>query len=194
MVKTADISKTRYEELRKNPVFFLKFFENIHYDNNGKEIDYSRWNSLDRELNISFEAGVFANRELGYALCVLEGEKEKIDEKGNLSSDTITIKFHCADPNSVNDWINIIDCFAIRSQNREDKYAFMELLWALDKLFWKKETLISAWAQYPEATVQFFVKEFTKFGRVLSYYKQVELKSVISHYNGRYDIYLPDDD
>ena len=34
MVKTADISKTRYEELKKNPVFFLKFFENIHYDNN----------------------------------------------------------------------------------------------------------------------------------------------------------------
>lgn len=192
MVKTADISKTRYEELKKNPVFFLKFFENIHYDNNGKEIDYSRWNSLDRELNISFEAGVFANRELGYALCVLEVEKEKIDEKDNLSSDTITIKYHCANPNSVKDWINIINCFAIRSQSGEDKYAFMELLWALDKLFWKKETLISAWAQYPEATVQFFVKEFTKFGRVLSYYKQMELKSVISHYNGRYDIYLPD--
>ena len=95
MVKTADISKTRYEELRKNPVFFLKLFENIHYDNNGKKIDYSSWNSLDRELNISIEAGVFANRELGYALCVLEGGKEKIDEKGNLYSDTITIKFHC---------------------------------------------------------------------------------------------------
>ena len=114
-------------------------------------------------------------------------------KKGNLYSDTITIKFHCADPNSVNDWINIINCFAVRSQNKEDKYAFMELLWALDKLFWKKETLIAAWAQYTEATVQFFVKEFTKFGRVLSYNKQMELKYVISHYNGRYDIYLPDD-
>lgn len=192
MAQTADINKTRYEELRKNPVFFLKFFENIRYDNNGKEIDYSRWSSLDRELNISFDAGTFADRELGYALCVLEEGKEKVDEKGNLYPDTITIKFHCAAPDSVNDWIYIINCFVIRSQNREDKYAFMELLWALDKLFWKKETLISAWSQYPEATVQFFVQEFQKIGRVLSYNKQVTLKSVLSSYSGRYDIYLPD--
>ena len=105
MTKTAYINKIRYEELRKNPVVFLKFFENIRYDNNEEEINYSRWSSLDRELNISFDAGTFADRELGYALCVLEEEKEKVDEKGNQSSDTITIKFHCAAPDSVNDWI-----------------------------------------------------------------------------------------
>lgn len=191
MAQTADINKTRYEELKKNPVFFLKFFENMRYDNNGKEIDYSRWSSLDRDLNISFDAGTFADRELGYALCVLEEGKEKVDEKGNLYPDTITIKFHCASPDSVNDWIYIINCFVIRSQNREDKYAFMELLWALDKLFWKKDTLISAWSQYPAATVSFFVREFQKFGRVLSYNKQMALKSVLSSYSGRYEIYLP---
>ena len=67
----------------------------------------------------------------------------------------------------------------------------MELLWALDKLFWKKETLISAWSQYPAATVTFFVQEFQKFGRVLSYNKQMALKSVLFSYSGRYEIYLP---
>ncbi len=191
MAQTADIDKTRYEELRKNPVFFLKFFESICNDNNGDEIDNSRWSSIDRELNITLDAKAVADRELGYALCILEG-KEKVDEKGNQSSDTITIKFHCVAPNSVNDWIYIINSFILRSQNREDKYAFVELLWALDKLFWKKETLIAAWAQYPEAAVQFFVKEFPKLGRVLSYNKQMALKSVISSYGGRYDLYLPD--
>ena len=191
MAQTAEISKIRFEELQKNPIFFLKFFENIRYDNNGKEIDYSRWSSLDRDLNISFDAGTFADRELGYALCVLEEGKEKVDEKGNRYPDTITIKFHCAAPDSVNDWIYIINCFVIRSQNRDDKYAFMELLWALDKLYWKKETLISAWSQYPAATVPFFVQEFQKFGRVLSYNKQMALKSVLSSYSGRYEIYLP---
>ena len=65
MAQTADINKTRYEELKKNPLFFLKFFENIRYDNNWKEIDYSRWSSLDRDLNISFDAGTFADREVG---------------------------------------------------------------------------------------------------------------------------------
>lgn len=191
MAQTAEISKIRFEELQKNPIFFLKFFENIRYDKNGKEIDYSRWSSLDRDLNISFDAGTFADRELGYALCVLEEGKEKVDEKGNRYPDTITIKFHCAAPDSVNDWIYIINCFVIRSQNRDDKYAFMELLWALDKLYWKKETLISAWSQYPAATVPFFIQEFQKFGRVLSYNKQMALKSVLSSYSGRYEIYLP---
>lgn len=192
MAQTANISKIRYEELRKNPVFFLKYSEEIRYEKDNKEIIYPRWDSLDRELNISFYAKTFADSELSYALCVLEGDKKKVAEESNPSSDTITIKFHLVDPDSVHDWIYIINCFAIRSQNREDKYAFMELLWALDKLFWKKETLISAWAQYPKATVQFFIKEFAKFGRVLPYNKQMQLKSVISHYNGRYDIYLPD--
>lgn len=192
MAQTANISKIRYEELRKNPVFFLKYSEEIRYKNDNEEIIYPRWDSLDRELNISFYSETFADSELSYALCVLEEEKKKVAEENNPSSDTITIKFHRVNPDSVHDWIYIINCFAIRSQNREDKYAFMELLWALDKLFWKKETLISAWAQYPEATVQFFIKEFAKFGRILPYNKQMQLKSVISHYNGRYDIYLPD--
>lgn len=191
MSQIADINKARFEDLRKNPVFFLKFFENIHYDNNGKEIDCSKWSSLDCDLNVSFDAGTFADRKLGYALCVLDEGKEKVDEKGNQYPDTITIKFHCAVPDNVNDWIYIINCFVIRSQNREDKYAFMELLWALDKLYWKKETLISAWSQYPETTIPFFVQEFQKIGRVLSYNKQMALKYVLSSYNGRYEIYLP---
>lgn len=29
MAQTAEISKIRFEELQKNPIFFLKFFENI---------------------------------------------------------------------------------------------------------------------------------------------------------------------
>ena len=49
MAQTAEISKIRFEELQKNPIFFLKFFENIRYDNNGKECGYSRWRSLERD-------------------------------------------------------------------------------------------------------------------------------------------------
>lgn len=191
MEQTADINKIRYEELIKNPVFFLKFFERIGYNDNGEEIDYSKWQSLDRDLNICFDAGKFADRELRYALCVLDEGKEKVDEKGYTYPDTITIKFHCAVPDCVNDWIYIINSFVKSSQNRADKYAFMELLWALDKLNWKKETLITAWSQYSEAMIPFLAQEFQKFGRVLSYNKQMALKSVLSVYNGRYEIYLP---
>ena len=191
MSKTADINGARYEELIKNHVFFLKFFEDIHYDNNGVEIDQSSWNSLDHDLNISFEAGTFADRELGYALCVLEEGEEKVDAKGKQYQNSITIKFHCADPDSVDDWIYIINCFILRSQDREDRYAFMELLWALDKLLWKEETLVSAWSQYPKGMISFLMQEFQKFGRVLSYNRQKALKSLFSIYGGQFDIYLP---
>lgn len=68
--RTADISKTQYDILRKNPVFFLKFHENIWEDYHGEEHDDSMWVSVDRELNISTEAKKFANRYLGYALCI----------------------------------------------------------------------------------------------------------------------------
>ena len=192
MAQTADINRTKYKELRKNPVFFLKFFESIRYDyNSNKDVDCSKWSSLDRDLNIRFDAGSFANRELGYALCILEGGEEKVDDKGNIIPDTISITFHCAASNNVDDWIHIINCFVKRSQNREDKYAFMELLWALDKLFWKKETLISAMSKYPKPTIPFLVREFMKIGRILSYNKQQELKLVLGKYNGPYDIYMP---
>lgn len=191
MPQTADINKSRYEELRKNPVFFLKFFENIRYDDNGNEIDYSTWRSLDRDLNISFDAGTFANRELGYILCILDSGQEKVNNKGNTNPDIISITFHCVEPNNVKDWIKIINCFVIRSQNKEDKYTFMELLWALYNLDWKTEILISAWAKYPENTVPFLIREFQKFGKILSYNKQMALKTVMSNFNGHYDIYLP---
>ena len=48
MAQTANISKIRYEELRKNPVFFLKYSEEIRYEKDNKEIIYPRWDSLDQ--------------------------------------------------------------------------------------------------------------------------------------------------
>lgn len=194
MAEIADISKLKFEELRKNPVFFLKFSANYYEDyKTGKQIDNSKWISLDRDLNISFDAGNFANRELKYALCILEVGKEITDDKGNKNSDNITIRFHSASPNSVDDWIYIINCFIIRTQIQEDKYAFMELLWAVDRLFWKKETLILALSRYTKPTLHFLLNKFQEFGRILSYNKQLELKSVVAYFKGHFDINLPED-
>ena len=53
---------TIQEELEKNRLFFLRFYANIHYDDQGKEQDYSKWQSIDRDLGISFDAGNFADR------------------------------------------------------------------------------------------------------------------------------------
>lgn len=192
MKQTVDISMSRYEGLKKNPVFFLKYFENIRYDNQNKEVDNSTWCSLEPDLNISFDAGNFADRTLGYALCVVNEVNKKRDENGNVIPDILKMSFHSVSFDSIDDWIYIINSFIIRSQNREDKYAFMELLWALDKLQWNSKTLVSAFSKYPSQTIPFLITNIQKFGRVLSYYKQEALKKVCAAHNCQYNIYSPD--
>lgn len=185
--------RARYEELRKNPVFFLKSFEDVQYNINGDMIDGFIWKSLDSGLNISVTEQEFANRDLGYALCILDGCQDKVvDDNGNVNPNVIVINFHCLSPTIVDDWVTIINCFINRSQCQEDKYAFMELLWALDKLSWDKTTLISALSRYHKSIIPFLVGEFQKFGRALSYNKQQVLRDVLTAYNGNYNVYSPD--
>ena len=43
MQMTVEISTNVYEELRKTPLFFVKFYEDIRWDENGREHDYSLW-------------------------------------------------------------------------------------------------------------------------------------------------------
>lgn len=140
-------------------------------------------------MNINFKAGNFSDRTLGYALCIINKQD---DDNENIVPDILKMPFHSASSDSINDWIYIINSFVIRSQNREDKYAFMELLWALDKLQWNSKTLISAFSKYPSQTIPFLIKNIQKFGRVLSYHKQKLLKEVCAAHNGQYNIYLPD--
>lgn len=190
-----DISKSRYERLKDNPIFFLKFCEKTQYDDrNGKEIDCSTWCSLDRDLNISFYAGNFANRILGYTLGIvdIDKSKEKKDDKDNVIDDVISMSIHNVSFNNINDWIYIINSFILRSQNKEDKYAFMELLWALDKLPWDKKTLSSAISRYQDQTKLFLMEKIQKFGRILSYYKQQNLEEIYAEHNGKYIIYAPE--
>jgi hypothetical protein len=191
--RTADISKIQYGVLRKNPVFFLKFHENIWEDYHGEEHDDSTWRSVDRDLSIIIKAEKFANRYLDYALCIIDKAVPKTDEEGKeVSSDLLEMSFHAVDTNNVNDWIYIINSFVIRSQNHEDKYAFTELLWALCKLHFNGQVFIAALSKYPEQTVPFLLSNLQKIGRCLSYNKQVALQSVCSAYHYEYKIYSPE--
>lgn len=112
-------------------------------------------------MNISFYAGNFANRILGYTLGIvdIDKSKEKKDDKDNVIDDVISMSIHNVSFNNINDWIYIINSFILRSQNKEDKYAFMELLWALDKLPWDKKTLSSAISRYQDQTKLFLMEK-----------------------------------
>ena len=91
MRKTIKIAKNKYEELRKSSIFFLKFYDDEQYNYQGKKVDLSKWRSIERDLNISFDAGNFSDRSLGYALCIIDKGEEEIGFKGDIIEDTINM-------------------------------------------------------------------------------------------------------
>ena len=192
MRKTVEISKNKYEELKKSSIFFLKFYENIQYDYHGNKLDSSKWRSLERDLNISFDAGNFSDRNLGYALCIIDKGEEKKDDRGYIIPDIVNMSFHSISCDSVRDWIYIFNCFILRLQDKEDKFAFLELLWALDKLSWNKNILTSIFANYSSQQIALLITGLQKYGRFLSYNKQQSLKEFFAIYNWKYNIYIPD--
>ena len=54
MQMTVEISTEVYEELRKYPLFFVKYYKDIRTDENGREYDYSLWKSVNSDYSISF--------------------------------------------------------------------------------------------------------------------------------------------
>lgn len=72
MQMTVEISTKLYEELRKAPLFFVKFYEDIRTDKNGCERDNSLWKSVNSNYSISFPAQNFGNVVNDYCLCLAE--------------------------------------------------------------------------------------------------------------------------
>ncbi len=83
MQRFVEVSSEQYEEMRKQPLFFVKFYKRVFTDNEGNEHDNSEWQSVDRDLNIDFPAGDFGNRDYGYSLCIIEKAVPSKDSKGN---------------------------------------------------------------------------------------------------------------
>lgn len=138
MQMTVEINTEVYEELRKNPLFFLKYDENIRMDKNGRECDYSLWESVNSDYSISFPAQNFGNRVNGYCLCLAESATYvvKQDSHGKTYTDENRVNMVFRDvSNSVQDYIICLNSCISRSQNNEDKYFFLEILWLLDKTF-----------------------------------------------------------
>lgn len=191
MQKTIKIAKNKYEELSKSSIFFLKYYDDEQYNYQGKKVDLSKWRSIERDLNISFDAGNFSDRTLGYALCIIDKGEEEKDFKDEIIEDTINMTFHSATGDSIRDWIYIFNSFILRSQDIEDKFAFMELLWALDKLQWNKKIFNSVFAHYPSQTIYFLINSLQKYGKLLSYNKQLSLRDLCAVYKLNYSLYDP---
>ena len=191
---TVEISTEVYEELRKYPLFFVKYYKDIRTDENGREHDYSLWKSVNSDYSISFPAQSFWNRKNGYCLCLAESatyvEKRDLHGKTYMDEKQVNMVFHDVS-NSVQDYIICLNSCISRSQNKEDKYFFLEILWLLDKTFIDVNHLTEAIKKYDSKFIPCILNILRHIGYCLSMKKQNILKKVCTSLNGRYDVYTP---
>lgn len=191
---TIEISTNVYEELRKKPLFFVKYYEDIRTDENGSEHDYSLWKSVNSDYSISFLAQNFGNRGNKYCLCLAESatyvEKQDLHGKTYTDENLVNMVFRNVS-NSIQDYITCLNSCLSRSQNKEDKYYFLEILWLLDKTFIDVNHLTEAINKYDSRSIPCILNILRHIGHCLSVKKQNILKKVCTSLNGQYDVYMP---
>lgn len=191
---TVEISTKVYEELRKSPLFFVKFYENIRMDENGREYDHSLWKSVNSDFSISFPAQNFGNREKGYCLCLAESATyvEKQDSHGKTYTDENLVNMVFRNvSNSVQDYKICLNSCISRCQNKEDKYYYLEILWLLDKTFIDINHLTEAINKYDSRYIPRILNILRHIGHCLSVKKQNVIKKICTSLNEQYDVYMP---
>lgn len=194
MQMTVTIGADIYEGLRKQPLFFVKFYKNIYTDENGREHDCSEWRSVNASLSISFPAQNFGDREKGYCLCLAESATfvQKQGSQGYFYTDESIVKMLFRDVyNSVQDYIHCLNSCICRAQNKDDKYYFLEILWLLDNTFINADYLTEAIKRYDDRSIPYILDILRKIGHCLSVKKQYVLKKVCTELNGQYEVYMP---
>lgn len=190
-MKQIEIETTQYEKMREMPLFFVKFHKNTSYDEHGYKYDYSEWRSIDRDLRIRFDASDFAQRQLGYCLCIIERVEQKVDKDGKIDPNHTIMYFHDASSNDANDCWHVLKTCITRSNDKKDKYSFVELLWLLDRKNVKFNALTTAIRKYDSRTIPFILDIFRRISHCLSLRNQNEIKRVCESCGGEYNVYMP---
>lgn len=189
----ATTNKKYFKELLKTPLFFMeKKHEVITKQNhNSTEIeDYFFYKSMREEISAFIDEEKLVNEilHLNYVLSVVEKE---IKDNKNESSDLVTFSFHIANPQNNDDWIVLFNSLIIRSQNPEDKFPYIYILWFLNHMDWNLDQLKIAINKYDIVAQPYIFKWLQKICRCLSYQKQKQIKEVAHYFNFEYEIYIP---
>ena len=139
----ATTNRKYFKELQSNRLFFMKrkrdsYEDNCYFETTRKEITARIYNEK------------IVNRiQTDYILLVVDW-KQNTNPENNASdeelSDSVNFSYRIANPRY--DWIVIINSYLSRSQNAEDKYPFIYLLWFLNHSNWDIQQLKDAISQY----------------------------------------------
>ena len=186
MQKVIKISSETYEKIRGRSLFFVKLKESYSFDYFVDEINLE-WQSTDKEINICFPADEFGISSLRYCLCVID----KLFVKREDGTEEYAVKFHMASAVNDKDCEIILKHCISRSCNKDDKYAFVELLWLFDKGVISSKALKTAVASYDYRTIPFVLDVLRVICRCLSVKKQEIIKSIFEQFGGQYKVYMP---
>ncbi len=197
---TISCTKARYEELKKNPILFLRKEDNSYMNYRGEWIEDISWVPSDNDFSVTIKY-----KELGDGiqshLLVIAGEEVSNeppindDNKGLPKEITnnkiVKFEFHQAAIDNLQDWLTIINSYIIRSRTANDKYSYIHLLWFLNKEKWTIEQLTAAIRCYDIQSQPFITALLCRIGMCLSEYKQKLLQRTLSQFNTNYTPYIP---
>jgi hypothetical protein len=190
--KVIKLNANLYEKIEELPFFFVRLYERIFYDDQGEEHDNSEWQSIDKDLGINFSASNFGKRDLGYCLCFIERAKLSPYTEEKDKNMTIEMYIYDAPPSEERDYFTILSNCISRFKDKEDKYAFVELLWFLDKEEINTNAILNAIKHYNNHLIPFVLDIIRRISRCLSVKKQKVIKSILSSFGSHYDIYMPE--
>ena len=189
---TISTHRARFEELKKNPLLFLRREDNSYQNWKGDWIEDISWVPMDSDFSSQIKADDFSE-ESHYCLVIAREEikKEKKDDSEDNDNSPVEFNVEAVNANSISDWIIIINSYIIRSRDNQDKYPYIHLLWFLNHKRWHSDKLIEALEHYDVQSLPFIFNVFSSIGRCLSLHKQKYIQQSFAHYNNSYVPYTP---
>ena len=197
---TISCTKARYEELKKNPLLFLRIEENSYYNYNRKDwVKEVNWVPTDNDFQTTIDYKELGDGRQSHILIIAGNEVVDEDTNNNETDSNqeinenkiVKFDFHVADSNSPRDWLCIINSYIKRTRNSNDKFPYIHLLWFLNKEKWTFEQLTTAIRSYDIQSQPFITAVLSKIGTCLSEYKQRLLQRTLSQFNVNYTPYIP---
>lgn len=187
-------SKSRFEELIKNPLFFIEKVDKSEYNEQGALIENIYWRPTSSYIDAYIKLDKSENDATEHLLAIIEHEVNNSSEQAESKEqhkDFIEFSIHIANSKNIHDWITIINSYIIRSKNTDDKFQYMHLLWFLNHIDWDVSQLKKVLECYDVKSRPFIIRGITKISRCLSFYKQRQIKEALESFNFEYTIYFP---
>ena len=198
-MQTLYTNRKKFNELKKNPLFFMHIEYKSCYDKkSGSYIDKPYWIPIDPELSGGFEA-----RDVKQWHYLFVAGKE-IKTNNNFNNESVedynengSVEFEIRDidASKQDDWLLAVNSFLKRSNNKEDKIPYIHFLWLINNNYWYRSVLTDILVVLKNNNIDNFniiIKGLFRISKCLCSVKQAMIQDVLSKFGYSYNVYSPD--